>query len=214
MMSEDPRDTLDRLARQGGHSYSTLSRVIRRNAAYIQQYIKRGTPARLEEEDRRLLARFLGVSESLLGGPAREEGDSITRIRRLSVEASAGPGRVVEGETELGHYGFDIRWLRSVSGSRPEDLSIVQVSGDSMAPTLVDGDDILVDHSASARRLRDGIYVLRLDDTLMVKRLALSPLAGTLSIISDNPSYPTWSDCPLDGVDVIGRVSWAGRRFR
>jgi hypothetical protein len=215
MISEDPRAALDRLIQQGGHSYASISRVLKRNPAYIQQYIKRGTPARLEEQDRGRLARYLGVSEALLGGPGHSvDAATVARIRRLSVEASAGPGTMVEGEAALGHYAFDARWLRGVSASQPDELAIVQVAGDSMSPTLTDGDDILVDHSRAALRLRDGIYVLRREDTLMVKRLALNPLAGTVSIVSDNPSYPTWADCPLDSVDVVGRVVWAGRRIR
>ena len=83
-----------------------------------------------------------------------------------------------------------------------------------MAPTLADGDDILVDRSDAAGRLRDGIYVLRVEDVLVVKRLSLNPAARTLSIRSDNPAYPDWPDCDPDGVDLIGRVVWAGRRIR
>jgi hypothetical protein len=64
----DARSTLDRLIRQNRDDYSALSRMIGRNPAYIQQFIKRGSPKRLEEGDRRTLARYFGVSERLLGG--------------------------------------------------------------------------------------------------------------------------------------------------
>ena len=40
-----------------------------------------------------------------------------------------------------------------------------------MSPTLNDGDDILVDLGDCGERLRDGIYVLRVDDALVVKRI-------------------------------------------
>ena len=82
-----------------------------------------------------------------------------------------------------------------------------------MVPALNDGDDILVDCSTAGRVLTDGIFVLRLDDTLMVKRLALHPSNRTLAICSDNVAYPTWPDCELTSVNVIGRVVWAGRRL-
>ena len=65
----------------------------------------------------------------------------------------------------------------------------------------------------AAERLRDGIYVLRIEGALVVKRLALNPAARTLSIRSDNPAYPGWPDCDPDAVDVVGRVVWAGRRI-
>ena len=45
-----------------------------------------------------------------------------------------------------------------------------------MAPTLNDGDDILVDRAGCNEALRDGIYVLRVEDSLLVKRLAIHPL--------------------------------------
>ena len=216
MSTADARETLDRLIRRNGETYAGISRLLGRNAAYVQQFIKRGLPARLDERDRQLLARYFGVGERELGGLGPIDGGvpaGMVWVPRLSVDASAGPGSLVEGEREIGSYGFDERWLRRVCRARPQDLSIIRVAGDSMAPTLVDGDDILVDRTDAGARLRDGIYVLRRDDTLMVKRLSLTPTSGTLAITSDNASYPSWRDVPLDSVDILGRVVWAGRTF-
>jgi phage repressor protein C with HTH and peptisase S24 domain len=91
-------------------------------------------------------------------------------------------------------------------------LSIVRVEGDSMSPTLNAGDDILVDLGDAAERLRDGIYVLRFDEAVVVKRLALNPVGGRVTIQSDNPAYADWPDCGLDEINCIGRVIWAGRK--
>lgn len=82
-----------------------------------------------------------------------------------------------------------------------------------MVPTLSDGDDILVDQGDAADRLRDGIYVLRREDMLMVKRLAVNPFASSVTIKSDNPAYPEWRDVGLATLQIIGRVVWAGRRL-
>ena len=68
-----------------------------------------------------------------------------------------------------------------------------------MAPTLNAGDDILVDLGDAADRLRDGIYVLRIDDALVVKRIALNPIGRRVTVQSDNPAYPDWPDCSLEG---------------
>ena len=46
--------------------------MLGRNPAYIQQFVRRGVPKRLKEEERRKLARYFSISESLLGGPAEE----------------------------------------------------------------------------------------------------------------------------------------------
>jgi len=100
-----------------------------------------------------------------------------------------------------------------MTASGPSKLSIVRVEGDSMAPTLNAGDDILVDLADSGERLRDGIYVLRIDDAVVVKRLALNPTGRRITVQSDNPAYPDWPDCSLGDIKPIGRVIWSGRRI-
>ncbi|MGE5721574.1 MAG: helix-turn-helix transcriptional regulator [Sphingomonadales bacterium] len=211
----DARAALQRLIDDRGEDYSSLSRLIGRNAAYVQQYIKRGVPRRLAEEDRRVLARYFGVDEAVLGGPPVEERmrerDMIV-VPRLRVGASAGPGAINADERASAHFAFDPKWLRTIGAGDVQRLSIIRVEGDSMAPTLVDGDEILVDTGSAQDHLRDGIYVLRIDEALMVKRLAINPASRRVSIRSDNPAYPGWPDCALDSVDVVGRVVWAGRR--
>jgi len=82
-----------------------------------------------------------------------------------------------------------------------------------MSPTLNAGDDILVDHGDCDDRLRDGIYVLRIDDALVVKRIALHPVGRRVTVQSDNPAYPDWPDCDLSEIHCIGRVIWAARKL-
>ena len=209
MTNLEVRENLKRLTAEHGVGYAALSRMLRRNSAYIQQFVTRGSPVRLEEADRKLLASFFQVDEEVLGGPVTQP---MVRVGRMAVQASAGRGETIENEFAIGSYAFDQAWLRGICRAHPTNLSIIKVSGDSMAPTLADGDDVLVDHS-NTTQMRDGIYVLRRDDTLMVKRLALAPSSAALTISSDNPAYPTWHDCPLDSVTVVGRVVWAGRRL-
>jgi phage repressor protein C with HTH and peptisase S24 domain len=82
-----------------------------------------------------------------------------------------------------------------------------------MFPTLADGDDIMVDRSVQGMKPQDGIYVLRRDDTLTVKRIAMHPGTRHLTVSSDNPAYPTWPDLEPGDVEVVGRVVWAGRKI-
>lgn len=213
----DPREALDRLLKERGEDYAGLSRLIGKNPAYIQQFIKRGTPRKLDEDDRRTIARYLGVSEELLGGRGSRQADDdaggMIRVPRLDVDASAGHGAIAEGEEVVAHIAFDPNWLRQLCKGGTNKLSFIRVQGDSMSPTLADGDDILVDGADGADRLRDGIYVLRREDTLMVKRLAINPFAARATVSSDNPAYPEWRDCDLSTLAIIGRVVWAGRRL-
>jgi phage repressor protein C with HTH and peptisase S24 domain len=218
---DDVRTRLDQLIRDHGVDYVSLSRLLGRNLAYVQQFIHRGVPRKLDEDDRRTLAEYFGVDESILGAPPpRASGaaavtvrDDVVLVPRLAVGASAGPGALGADDAPLGQIGFETRWLRQLTPN-PKALSIIQVSGDSMVPTLADGDDILVDRGDGADQIRDGIYVLRVDDSLIVKRLAVNPALPGFTVRSDNPAYPAWSDVDPAGIDIVGRVIWTGRRIR
>jgi hypothetical protein len=219
----DPaRARLVALAAERGVSLSALSGLLGRNAAYLQQFVRKGSPRKLEENDRRTLAEFFGVEEAELGAPPREtvltvgagtpaatlaRGADWADIPRLPLGASAGPGTIAQDFAPVDRLRFSGRWLRQ-QGLEPGMLSVIEVEGDSMEPTLRDGDEILVDRTA--RPLRSGLHVIRLDDVLLVKRLEPGP-AGTLRVISDNPAYPRL-ERPLADVAVIGRVVWKGGR--
>jgi phage repressor protein C with HTH and peptisase S24 domain len=207
---------LERLCSERGENFAALSRLIGRNDAYIQQYLRKGTPRTLKERERRMLARYFQVPESMLGGlpeDAAAQFGELIPVARVSVRASAGPGAVPSDETTRPYFAFDPLWLRSLTSSPPNSLSVIRVEGDSMSPTLSAGDDILVDLADKSERLRDGIYVLRVDGTLLVKRLAVHPVGRRVTVQSDNPAYSDLPDCGLDEIDCIGRVVWAGRKI-
>ena len=214
-MTTDARAVLERLCNERGEDFAGLSRMLGRNSAYIQQFVRRGVPKRLKEEERRKLSRYFGIPEALLGGPAEEprQPGALIDVKRHPVRASAGPGAIVNEGMGKPYFGFEERWLKALTATPAANLSIVRVEGDSMSPTLNDGDDILVDLGDGADRLRDGIYVLRVDDALVVKRLALSPMGRRVTVQSDNPAYPDWPDCGLDEINCIGRVIWSGRKI-
>jgi Peptidase S24-like len=211
MSKNDPRAELDRLIRDNGDDYVTLSRLLGRNAAYVQQFIKRGSPRQLPEKERGILARYFGVDERTLGAPERPRGPGLRLVPKLAIGASAGAGALTDVEALAGKVGFDETWLRHM-GLDPARLSLIRVEGDSMMPTLNDGDDIMVDTAAADRAPKKGIHVLRLDGTLMVKRL-LPGKSGKLSILSDNPAFAPIEDVEAKEVAVVGRVVWVGRKL-
>jgi len=214
-MDPDPRAALERLCAERGEDFASLSRMLGRTPAYIHQFVRRGVPKKLREAEREKLARFFNVPESLLGGPPGGGGRSsgLIPVKRILVQASAGHGAVAGEERSAPSFAFDEQWLRSLTRSPASRLSIIRVDGDSMAPTLSAGDDILVDLDDCMERLRDGIYVLRADDVLVVKRLAVHPAGRRVTVQSDNPAYPDWPDCDIEAIHCIGRVVWAGRRI-
>jgi len=216
MTTADPRATLLELALARGVSLSALSGLIGRNPSYLQQYARKGSPRRLAEGDRRTLAGFFGVAETALGGPEDisfvSEGKMLRSawldVPRLPLGASAGPGAFADDERAVGVLRFSARWLRA-QGFDPAALSAIAVEGDSMTPLLNDGDEILVD--GTPRALRDGIHVVRVDGTLLVKRLDTGR-PGVVRLVSDNPVYRP-VELPAAEVEVIGRVVWKSGRL-
>ena len=63
----DPRQIIRERAAERGLSFSALSIMAGRNVAYVQQYVERGSPRKLPEDERRLIAMALDVDETLLG---------------------------------------------------------------------------------------------------------------------------------------------------
>lgn len=212
---DQARENLERLIQERGVNYSSVSRLLGRNAAYIQQYIKRNSPRHLDEHDRMVLARFFGVDEKVLGAPACRSGPvvELVQVPILDVDASAGHGVLAEMEAKSSQFGFEEKWLRRLTASKASSLSIIHVLGDSMEPTLHDGDEVLVDLGDGQSRLRDGIYVLRMDDALSVKRIAIEPSGRRISVTSDNPTYPSWNGLDRRNVNIVGRVLWFGRQL-
>jgi len=204
------RSKLKQLIKNNGDDYKGLSSLIGRNPAYIQQYIERGTPKFLAEKDRIILARYYGVNQIILGAPSSDYDNGLERISKLSVGVSAGAGNLDAMESLAGKIAFDPQWLRQFPYSK-EDLSIVSVEGDSMIPTLSNGDDIMVARYDNISR-KDGVYVIRMDDALMVKRLSFGP-QYKIDVISDNPAYSDWRDIDRKAVNIIGHVIWVGRKL-
>jgi phage repressor protein C with HTH and peptisase S24 domain len=133
-----------------------------------------------------------------------------TLLPKYDVRASAGTGAVVHSEKLVDFVAFDTNWLRQTIGVDPKHAAVITAIGDSMYPTIADGDVLVVDLSVD-RVLDNAIYALRFGDALSVKRVQLRSTGG-LRIISDNTIYPP-EDLGQDMVaelHVVGRIVWHG----
>ncbi|MEG3088757.1 S24 family peptidase [Sphingomonas sp. PB4P5] len=211
MEQSDPRNVLEQLAGARGESLAALSRLIRRNDAYLQQFVKRGTPRVLAERDRKLLAAYLGLDEAVLGGPVADPRAPVIGVRLLDVAASAGPGRLVEEERATATLPFDRGMLERL-GIRSTRLAMLAADGDSMAPLIAHDDQIMVDEADTRIDPRGGVYVIRLDGVLMVKRV--SRVGDQVLVVSDNPAFPAIGAQAVGDVEVLGRVVWLSRALR
>jgi phage repressor protein C with HTH and peptisase S24 domain len=108
-------------------------------------------------------------------------------------------------------FGHD--WIRRSFAIEPEDLMLETAVGESMQPTVQDGDLLLID--ATDRRFREfGIYVLEYAGQRLVKRVQRK-LDGSLLLISDNTVYELERIPPERAreVKVLGRVVWSGGKL-
>ena len=168
--------------------------------------------------DLRTLSETLGVGiDWLITGIGPESGDGLeaeddefVRVSLYDIHASAGPGAIAPVIEQPVAIKFRADWL-SKRGANLHDLQAIRVRGDSMEPTLKNGDLIVVDTVRTTPS--DGIFVIAHDDEIQVKRLQrLSPTR--LVIASDNPLAGNTEIDLRDETQhprIIGRVIWLGR---
>jgi phage repressor protein C with HTH and peptisase S24 domain len=132
-------------------------------------------------------------------------------IPMLDVSAAAGDGAVApDMEIVSSRLAFRRDWIKE-QGISPDHTSVIHVVGDSMFPTLINGDVLLVDRSQK-RLIPDKIYVFRESNNIIVKRFRKQDDC-LVTVSSDNQSV---RERVLDfslGDDVIGRVVWVARKY-
>ncbi len=147
--------------------------------------------------------------------PAITESESEDRIRfpRLNAEATCGAaGTINDHYIEVVDYvTVAAAWAREKLGGNLNKIQVITAHGDSMEPTIENGDVMFVDTAVEAFE-GDGLYLLWYIDGLKAKRLQ-STVGGGLMIISDNSSYRTETvrGEDLNAVHIIGRIRGAWR---
>lgn len=225
--SLEARQRLDFLIRSSNRdTYASIAALIGRNHAYIQQFIRRGTPKALKEQDRRKIAQHFGIPEQELGAPtppsspasrgAEAQENSIALDDYVFVGIYDANGASQSLLTENGQacpqLAFRRSWIEPNYRIPGDEMTVITMRGDSMSPELVDGDQILLDLSCKSPST-DGLYAFQQRKSVQVKRLSINPVSGYATMQSDNPKYESWPDCPIDEIQVLGRVIWVGRRM-
>lgn len=143
-------------------------------------------------------------------GLDKEAPDESALVPVYDVQASAGHGAFVEYEAQAYGLAFPPDYLGKLTRSSPKNLAIISVKGESMEPTLLDDDIVLLDMSKLSLGF-DGLFVLSFDETLHVKRVGRSARPGHITIISDHPKYPA-IERAISDTKVVGKVLWYGRK--
>jgi transcriptional regulator with XRE-family HTH domain len=145
-----------------------------------------------------------GGAENLPAPPPASDG--FVPVGRFDASFSMGPGSLIAEEPEpLGYWVFEEQWLRAISRATTDHLSVVKVDGDSMMPTLQDGDLVLIDRTKTKPN-REGVYALRVGDIAWVKRISVNLKTQKVRVLSDNPLIPKQPEMDEEELSIIGRV--------
>ena len=227
----DPvRRRLLQLLAAKGSTLRTASIAMGRNDAYLQQFIHRGTPKVLAEDDREILAEHLGCRPELL-----KHGRSFrlsTHARRPppsdAYSAPIGYSAVPEADVQVAAgaeaWNGELRetgeaWLFADSLIRhrlradPGDLWIIAVDGDSMEPMLSSGDHVLIDVSRTVPA-PPGIFVIWDGIALVAQRIEHMPHSDPPRVVLKpvNPEYGGY-ERPAEEVRVVGRAVWMSKQL-
>lgn len=153
------------------------------------------------------LGGVLGTEGGALAQQAKEMGLSL--IPELELGYSMGGGSVFADYRQKGFVPFQRDWLRSFMRGTFADMFVARGAGDSMTPTLLDGDIVLIDTAQKRIDQQDRIWALSYGDLGMIKRVRRLP-GGTYRIMSDNAAVPAL-EATDDEMYVVGRVVWIGR---
>lgn len=149
--------------------------------------------------------------------PAPAYSPASVRIPLLANLGSMGNGEPdLHEDVFIGELTVSLAWIqREVRPTSVRALRFIHGSGESMAPTFASGDVLLVDTGARNPDANGGIYALRVDDDVFIKRVRRR-MDGQFEVSSDNPAIKTVD--VLDGrrqLDVPGRVicAWNWHRL-
>ncbi|MES2289316.1 MAG: S24 family peptidase [Pseudomonadota bacterium] len=158
-----------------------------------------------------VLFRFGISTEPPHARPQSTDDDEIEMVGIRHADAAFGMGAVFADDErpQVDVLKFPKIWVETITYSSPNLLSWVRARGHSMAPTIHDGDMILLDHSERDVKDQDDLWAFTVDGTRSIKRLRVK--GDRFQILSDNPSVPPDEE-PIDFVHIVGRVIFIGRR--
>lgn len=199
------------IAGKSGISYDKIRSVIRQDHRRADPKVEtaREICAALD------LEFYIGPRRDLKSAPSTTvSGEQFATVARYDAAGAAGNGTINLDGPPIDHLAFSKRWLEQ-NGISAGDSILINVRGDSMEPSIYDGDLVMIDRRKT--QIRSGrIYVFREGDSLRIKRLELIPDAAII-LRSDNPKYPpehrVGPAMNTVSLGLIGEVVWSGHKW-
>ena len=165
------------------------------------------------------IAESIGTSQTQLVSSALADAsslpayDEIVFVPKMAAHPRGGNGGHEIEEEVTASFSFLKNWIRTKGN--PKDMRLFEVVGESMAPTINEGDMVLVNHTRTDW-IVGKIYLVTLNDAFMIKRASMKP--GHLVLVSDNRDKDTYPniDIPIDTPDyfvIHGMVLWGCREY-
>ncbi len=217
LVDEEFRRRLRLIMQQFG-SVADLARAVGVSDNAIYKWVSgRGQPSMMSLVN---LSKAAGVSVEWLATGRGAPTKSRSEVQMAEPADAMAPSRhalrnvngrgAIQNPQIVDYVSFQPEWLGRALNVDSRNMALVEVIGDSMSPTIDEGDLVLVD-LREARFRHDGVYVMRTGGDLAVKRLQRQP-DGNLLIRSDNAAYESATVKP-DEVALLGRVVWIGGRL-
>ncbi|HWW56380.1 MAG TPA: S24 family peptidase [Sphingopyxis sp.] len=164
-----------------------------------------------------LLPDALGRARPVQGTPSdhaplisAHAGDGAIALRHVDISYAMGAGSNFDDYPDEMPVLFDPGFLRSLTQAPPEMLFVAEGDGDSMFPTMINGDQVIIDRTQRHLTMQDRIWALSVHGAAMIKRLrTVGP--NRVRIMSDNTTIPP-EEVDADDVFIAGRVVWIGRK--
>ncbi|MCA3000285.1 MAG: helix-turn-helix transcriptional regulator [Rhodocyclaceae bacterium] len=221
LTGKDLGDALQEAMRRKGVSQAVVARYFGVKAPSVSDWIKFG------RIDKRHLERlfdffsdvcdmaFWGLTGPLGGVVApnvdqertayNASSDRYVYVPVYNVRGSMGNGSAYHHEEIEGKHSYSQAWLLE-EALDVKNLVRMKGEGDSMLPTIADGDTLLI--NLAEKKIGGRVYAFRVGDEIRVKRL-FRQLDGRVRVVSDNPDKNLYPDEYLsidDQPEVIGRV--------
>jgi hypothetical protein len=231
MILDAPRTLLMKLIADFETDFASVSKALGRNPAYLQQYLKRGTPRELTEEVRERLAdRFnvaaddfraprARVTELFPGDrrptatPPRLRTDTVTIVELDVRGGNALAGPIHEGqdlaydhESVVGEWQIPSVVLRAHVPAPASQIRIIQAVGTSNVPHILPGDRLMIDLSHTEIGM-GGWFAIWDGSGIIIKQLEIIPYSEPrrVKMWSGNAEWEP-REYPLDQVVIRGRM--------
>ncbi len=148
--------------------------------------------------------------------------DEMAYVRSLDISLGMGNPAVVEDYPDTELVPFNLGFIRTITKASTDQLVILGGHGESMEPTLLRNDMLLIDTSQRMPLVSDLIWAFHYAGGGMIKRLRRireisrqeinEQRRDRFLIISDNAAVPDQT-ADIEDVHVIGKLIWVGRKM-